>query len=422
MTASTRTAPARAGAPSAPIAPPWTCPFCPLLCDDQRPDAAQLRLPDDACPLARRRLHALHGAPAGPRVHGRDVSLDEALEAAAALLSPCRQPLIAGLGCDVAGARALYPLAAATGAICDAAQGEGLTQALRAQQDRGGFTTTLAEIRERADLMVFAGSWAPERAPQLLPRCTAGRDTPPALVALGTVPPADAGDVEVVAPDDDLATTLAVLTALVAERRVAGAPPALQDLAQRLKAANYAVLVWEQAQLGAHAALLIERLQQLVGQLNLTTRAAGFPLGGGDGAATANQVFTWLTGLPLRTRLGERLHHEPLRYAMRRLLDGGAIDALLWVNLFSAEAPPATTLPRLVLGPAALASQLGDEGRTVFIPVATPGLHSTGHLFRTDGVVLMPLHALRDDGLPTLAEVAAGLLKRLAPAAQHDPS
>ncbi len=420
MTASTRIAPARADAPTT---LPWTCPFCPLLCDDQRPDAAQLTLPDDACPLARRRLHALRAdRAAGPRVQGRDATLEEALSAAAALLAPCRQLLFAGLGCDVAGARALYPLAAATGAICDAAQGEALTQALRVQQDRGGFTTTLAEIRERADLLVFAGSWAPERAPRLLPRCTAGRDLPPALVALGTVPPADADGVAVVAPDDDLATTLSVLTALVAGRRVADAPPPLRALAERLAAARYAVLVWEQAQLGAHAALLIERLQQLVGQLNLTTRAAGFPLGGGDGAATANQVFTWLTGLPLRTRLGERLDHQPLRYGSARLLNDGGADALLWANLFGAEAPPATALPRVVLGPAAVAQVLGDESRTVFIPVATPGVHAAGHLFRTDGVVLMPLHALRDDGLPSLAEVAAQLLKRLAPATEQDPS
>ena len=56
------------------------------------------------------------------------------------------------------------------------------------------------------------------------------------------------------------------------------------------------------------------------------------------------------------------------------------------------------------------------QGRaTVFIPVSTPGIGSAGHLFRTDGSVLMPLRALRDDGLPTVADV----LRRLTQALQE---
>ena len=44
---------------------------------------------------------------------------------------------------------------------------------------------------------------------------------------------------------------------------------------------------------------------------------------------------------------------------------------------------------------------------SVFIPVSTPGIGSPGHVFRTDGVVLMPLAALAPDGLPTVAAVLA---------------
>jgi formylmethanofuran dehydrogenase subunit B len=53
----------------------------------------------------------------------------------------------------------------------------------------------------------------------------------------------------------------------------------------------------------------------------------------------------------------------------------------------------------------------------VFIPVSTPGIGSAGHLFRTDGSVLMPLRALRDDGLPTVAEVLRRLTQALPGAA-----
>ena len=49
----------------------------------------------------------------------------------------------------------------------------------------------------------------------------------------------------------------------------------------------------------------------------------------------------------------------------------------------------------VVLGHPALAARCRRSGAaTVFIPVATPGIGSAGHLFRTDGTVLMPLDAV----------------------------
>ena len=74
--------------------------------------------------------------------------------------------------------------------------------------------------------------------------------------------------------------------------------------------------------------------------------------------------------------------------------------------------PPACTLPLVVLGHPAQATACARPG-TVFIPVATPGIGLDGHVFRTDGTVLMPLRALRPDTLPGVAEVAQQLLHAL---------
>ena len=224
-----------------------------------------------------------------PRIRGLPASLDDAIDAARSRLAASRQPLLGGMGVDVAGARSLYRLAHRQGAIADAAAGDALTQALRAQQDRGGFTTTLAEVRERADLVVFVGSWAAQRAPELLARMVMGRDDDaPALVALGTEAPVEVAGpvgrllpVAQVAPTADLFASLATLAALVAGRAVRLPDADLVHLAERLQAARYAVLVWEPGQLGPHAGLLIERAQQLIGLLNARGRAAGFPVGGG---------------------------------------------------------------------------------------------------------------------------------------------
>lgn len=395
----------------------WTCPFCPLLCDrfQARPDAHGVpQLHGSDCSVARNGLAAC-AVPAGttPRLGGQPCTLAAAVRAAATHLAAARQPLIGGLGTDVAGGRALFALARATGAIADPAAGRALAQVLRAQQDRGGYTTTLAEVHERADLIMMVGSWAPQRVPELLPRVLQGRaDTPPTLVALGCEAPASAQDVEVsnVPVRRDLFHSLAELTALVAGRAVRDPDAELTALAGQLKAARYAVLVWEPAQLGPQAALLVERLQQLIGLLNAKGRAAGFPLGGGDGAATVNQVFTWLSGLPLRSRLGPLgLEHEPLRFDATTLLARGEVDTLVWVSSYRAAEVPQLAAGgdgwRIVLGLPALPANLGDETRTIFIPVATPGVHASGHLCRADGVVMLPLHAAMKTELPLLGDV-----------------
>ena len=199
--------------------------------------------------------------------------------------------------------------------------------------------------------------------------------------------------------------------------RPAAADASLATLADDLRASPYAVLVWEAGSLPEHGALIVERLNSIVGTLNQTTRAATCALAGNDGGASVNQTFTWLSGLPLRTRVSSAgLEHDPHRFGTARLLADDAVDGVLWGQSFdAARVPPATTLPRIVLGPPAMAAKL--DANDVFMPVATPGLNAHAHLFRTDGPVLLHLEAARDDGLATVAAIAGELLRALEPTA-----
>jgi formylmethanofuran dehydrogenase subunit B len=406
----------------------WVCPFCALACDHLEvrvgSDDQPLALDGGDCPRAQRGLQTFagHSAPVAPTIDERNATQEEAIAAAVQRLAASRQPLFAGLGTDVAGARALYPLACACGAICDAAGGDALMHTLRALQDRGQFTTTLAEVRTRADVIVFIGSVPTDVAPLLAQRCGIGERQFGArhIVALH----ARHGDadvlagwarpdvtVESIAPAGDLFSTLAALEVAVA-RPVVASP--LRGLADRLRAARYAVTIGAPAHLPPHGALIVEAVHRLIGRLNADTRAAALWLDGGNGAATANQVFTWLSGLPLRSRAGPRgLEHEPLAFGSKRLLDDGAVDLFLWVSSFDAAAlPPPCALPLIVLGHPAQAAACARRD-AVFIPVATPGIGVDGHVFRTDGTVLMPLRAVRPDALPSVADVAQRLLHAL---------
>ena len=401
---------------------PWTCPFCPLLCDGfaLARDGGRYALQGSDCPRAAAALARFDDAAAAqarPQVDGKPVDLDAALAAAAALLAASRQPLIAGLGTDVDGARALYPLACATGAITDAAGGEAFLHGLRALQDRGAYTTTLAEVRNRADLIVCFGGTPREAQPEIWRRVGIGETLvaqreivfvgAPTDPALDGLPGVTQGSIALAG---DLFDTVSLLAARVAQRRIA-VPPELDALAGRLRDARYAVLVWEAARLPAHGTLIVEALNQIVGDLNRHTRAALLPFGAGAGPATANQVYAWMSGLPLRSRPGPLgLEHEPLLYDAQALLAAGDVDALLWVASFGDETPrPERALPTVVLGgPGVVAPAQG-----VFIPVTTPGIGAPGHLFRTDGVVMLPLEPVREDGLPGVAQVARALAERI---------
>jgi formylmethanofuran dehydrogenase subunit B len=404
-------------APPATATPPaaWTCPFCALLCDGWAAPAVAAA----SCERARRHVQAWQTSqmPAPPSGAGSAA----AIARAAQRLRPWRQPLFGGMATDVAGARALYRLAARTGAIVDHADGDALMRGLRAVQDRGQYIATLGELRARCHTLVCVGTDGVARHPRLFDRIGLGREGGPCrrLVFLGAMPPAGLPatvSVQHLPGSGVLLADVQQLAAWVARRpdaRPAAAEPSLAGLADELHASPYAVLLWEGGVLPTHGALVVELLNRIAGTLNQTTRAATFGLGGSDGAASVSQAFTWLGGLPLRTRIGrDGLQHEPHRHATARLLADGAVDGLLWIASFDpGRLPPATALPRIVLGPPAMAAQLGPDD--IHIPVAAPGYNSDAHLFRTDGPVLLPLAAARDDGLLTVAQVATALLQAL---------
>jgi formylmethanofuran dehydrogenase subunit B len=452
-------APGITGARGPAITRDWICPFCPLLCDDLSADAqgdGTLSVPDADCPRLADALARYGAADAqcGSVVDGIEADPEAALARAAQLLAHARRPLFGGLATDVAGARALYALAADCGAILDHLHGDALSAATLALQDRGSFFTTLSEVRSRADLLVFFGCQPSLRYPRFFTRTLAGTGIARELVFVGcAVDPAAQGfpqtRAETLLPNAEPYDTLALWSALTEGRDAAtlgrndggaghdtgtsastgantGTAAPLAALQARIASARYTVIVYEPAALpGPHAALLIEALNRIVKAVNRTTRAACLALGGDDGALTVNQTVTWLSGMPLRTRVATParlantapLDHDPYRYRTSRLLAEREVDALLWIASFTPDAWPASldpAIPLIVLGHPALADAAKARGaNTVFIPVATPGIDSGGHLFRVDSSVVMPLAAARGAALETVASIAACLSERL---------
>lgn len=403
------------------------CPFCGLVCDDLRvaADASGARAGSPACARAAR----LFAAPARgtARLAGQPVEPAAACRAAAALLARAQRPLIGGLACDVTGHRAALALAERTGGVVEHMNGAAQFRNWLTFQDGGWMTTTLSEVRNRADLIVLAGTDA-SRFPRFFERCLAPEsqfgELRRRLVVLGSglFPEAAhsvAADLVIPLPNVRLGELCAALRARLAGRRldadtVAGVPMAQVDaLLETLRAARYGVLVWNAAELDfPHADLAIQAMVDLVKDLNQATRWSGLPLGGNDGDTSAAQVCTWQAGYPLRTAFeasGPR--YEPLLFGTARLLEAREVDALLWISALDPErVPPPAACPRIVLG---RPDMIFADPPDVFIPVAVPGVHHAGFLHRMDGVVALPLQGHAPSELPSVAQALAAIQQEM---------
>jgi len=406
-----------------------TCPFCGLACDDLSVSVVGSRVEVQAgnCPLAERGFAARE--PAEPRVRGKSVSLEQAVGEAARLLTTARSPVVAGLGTDLAGARALLALADRCGAVVDHMNSRAKLRNLLVLQDSGWITTTLSEVRNRADLVVLAGTGVTSRFPRFFERCVWNHESmfsegalQREIVYLGRGLDTSAG----VSPDGKapavvecdtacLGDAFAALRALLAGQplqctEAAGAPlESWRGLLEKMKGARYGVVVWAAPDLDfPHAELAVQTLCELIKDLNRHTRFSGVPLGGSDGDFTANGVQMWQTGFPIRSRYArDGLDYDPQLFSAERMLAAGEADALLWVSSFDERrAPPETDVPTLALGRAGM--KLAREPE-VFIPVGTPGLDHAGHFFRSDKVVALPLRQLREPVAPSVEQVAAAI-------------
>ena len=398
------------------------CPFCSLACDDLEvaAEGEALRLVGPDCATAAagfaRAVPAL-----APSIDGQPATLDAAVARAAELLQASALPLFGGLGTDVAGMRAVLALADRLGGIVDHAGSRGLLANVRATQDGGTVTTTLAEIRNRADLILVVATDVAKIAPRSAERClapTSGLFGPLRrdLVHIGPGTPLPGAE-PIPCPAEGVGEAVAALRALAAGHRVtaetAGGVPlaTLRALVERIRAAAYPVIVWAARDLaGAHPDLVTGTVAGLLRELNAKQRCSGVPLTGPDNVVGVNQVCAWQSGVPLRTSFASGApDHDPARWSTTMAL--GTADCLLWLSAIGTQALPAGWT-----GPTIALVRPGHplpDGVAVAIPVGTPGLDHAGSVYRTDGVVALPVRPLRDLGLPAAAAVLDAIRTRL---------
>jgi len=358
--------------------------------------------------------------PAIARADGSNVSIDAAIDAAAALLDEARRVLVF-LGTDISceTQRAAVEVADTVRGVVDGISSSSVASGILAAQRRGRVSATLGEIRNRADCIVFWGTdpsarypryasrYAPEPAGLFLPNGRRSR-TIVAVDIGGARGPADA-DVRLEVPPEQELDTIAALRASVAGRSLGTERfgPALADVARRLAAARYVAIVYD-AEPGAPPAqpARAESLTALGQGLNAGTRACVTPLRGGGNRIGAEAVLTWQTGYPMTVDFSRGHPRFRPDDGPRALVDAGAIDAALVVGRPLGLPFAVDAVHTVAVGPAA-----SDAACEIAIDTGVAGVHEGGTAFRMDDLPL-PLSAPLP-GPPVAADIVRTLAQRI---------
>jgi formylmethanofuran dehydrogenase subunit B len=326
--------------------PEATCAGCGCLCDD----IVLNDMPVGTCPLGDAWFDVGDRPPVA-RIDDREVSLDEAADAAAAILREARAPLVHGLpGTSCEAQRRAVALAEAAGAVIDVGAA--------APSPIGTSTATLGEIRDRAELVVLWRVDPLVTHPRLLERL---RLDPGAMIVVDSELTATAAVAGVfVEVDDDFEALWALRSAK-------------SGLAERLRDARHVAFIH-----GPLDELTALALHSLVRDLARDRHAVTLGLRAGN-ARGAEDVLAWQTG-----------YAGPVDFArgFPRQAERGEFDAELVV-----EAATVT------VGSVAFAT-------------AVDGIEVAGTAHRMDGVPV-PLRAPRATDRPSIEDVLAAIQERL---------
>ena len=136
-----------------------TCPACGLLCDDVLIENNQQKIKALANGCAK--AISFFEQPlndTSAQINGKPVTLQQAITYAAKILQASQQPLFAGLSTDLQGFRVIYNLAQKINGNLQHTNAKSTARNMKVLQSKGWQTTTLTEVKSRADVIVCIGT------------------------------------------------------------------------------------------------------------------------------------------------------------------------------------------------------------------------------------------------------------------------
>lgn len=417
------------------------CTVCGCCCDDLIVEIEDnhIKSARNACTLSTSKLMDHRERLESPMIREggilRDASLEEALDRAAQILSEARYPLLWGwsLTCNEAVSIGVE-LAEVLGGVIDnntsICHGPGLIGV----HDIGISSSTLGEVKNRADLIVYWGSNPVHAHPRHMARYTvmsrgrfrrSRRERTLIVVDVRRTDTARLADLFIqVKPNGDYELLSALRAAVKGEEleqeEVAGVPVAeIERMTELMIGCEFGALFYGVGlTMSRGKSRNIDAALSLVRDLNSRTKFTILPMRGHFNVTGANEVTTWLSGYPFGVDYSRGYpYYNPGDTTAIDILRRGECDAALVVASDPAAHFPASItrrlmeIPIITLDPYRSATAEISE---VVIPTAVLGVEALGTIYRMDGV---PLEAKRlvepPEGVKTDVEILSSLLERV---------
>jgi formylmethanofuran dehydrogenase subunit B len=406
------------------------CTVCGCVCDDLEIDVTNGRITRaaGACHLSEPWfLNQNTAHPPAATIDGRPVPPDEAYSRAAELLDAADSILIYGLSRSTTdGQRAATALAETLGGTIDTTASTGHAPSLLALQEVGESTSTLGEIKNRADLVIYWGSDPLATHPRHMERYAVdppGRRVPRGradrfLVVVDDKETESAKRADLfirVEPGrhwDAFETLRMLVKGLPCE-----ATDDLRDLARRMTACQCGVIFFGHVVVQEPAAhRTIAALLQLVTDLNLFTRFYARRMRRYGDVAGADAVLSWQACYPFGVNFARGYpRYNPGEFTGPEMLARGDVDLAVIVGGETAADLPRAALARLRTIPVILLDPPGAEPlvpAAVRFTTAVYGVHRPGTAYRMDNVPI-PLRTLLPTDYPSDEDVLGELLRRV---------
>ena len=389
-----------------------TCLGCGCACDDIDVVVERGRIIEarNACELGRR-WFGNGDAPSGVEINRNAASLDDAVAAAARLLRDAKRPFVylaPDISCETQ--REAVALADVVRARLDSATSTAAAFVL-ATQEQGCASSTLGEIRNRADLLLV---WATDLAGRY-PRFTSRYAPAP----VGTHVPDGRRSRTVIAVDVGKSTAtldadtritldggneIATLAALEAFVRAPGdthphasaSGPAWDTariLVRPLLEARYVAIVSdaEPDEREQRSSLRFQALASLSQVLNARTRCAAIALRAGGNRSGADAVLVAQTGFPFAVDFSRGApRYDPASGSIESVSVNRGVDVALVIGNATRIATRLSTAlgatSTVLIGPGATGIALGPS--SIAIDTGVAGIHAGGTAVRTDDVPL----------------------------------
>lgn len=392
------------------------CPYCGCLCDDITVTVrnGQIVSVKGACALSTSKfLHYNTGRIATPmvRVNGefKPISLEEAVRKAAEVLVNSKYPLLYGWSnTSVQAIRVGVELTELLGGVIDNTTATCHGPTIQGIHYTGTITSTLGQMRNRADLMVFWGCNPLNAHPKHATRYSAmakgiyiksRKDRKIVVVDVRETATSRMADLFIkVEPGKDYELITALRMALhdydIEQDIIAGVPvDKIYELVDMMRSTRFGVLFF-----GLGVTMTegkernIEEVEKLVQDLNSWTKFVLLAMRGHFNVAGANTVSLWLTGYPYAVDFSRGFpRYNPSITSGTELLLNGDVDAALIVASDPAAHFPRKAVQHLLNIPVVVIDpkwSITASIANVVIPCAYVGIEYEGTAYRMDGVPL----------------------------------